>query len=58
MRFATAILLLMLLIFVGVLPMWPFSRAWGFAPAILVGAVLLVLLVMALTGQVPGLSSR
>ena len=41
------------LVFLGVLPIWPFSREWGFGGAILVATVLLVLLAMTLTGRVP-----
>ena len=55
MNFAAIILVVLLLIFLAVLPVWPYSRAWGYAPAILIGTVLLILLVMTVRGQVPGL---
>ena len=55
MKFAAITLSVLLLTFVAVLPVWPYSRAWGYAPAILIGTVLVVLLVMTLRGQVPGL---
>ena len=55
MKFAAVILFVLLLIFLAVLPVRPYSRAWGYAPTILIGTVLVVLLVMTLRGQVPGL---
>lgn len=55
MTFAIALLVVLFLVFLGVLPLWPFSREWGMGPAILIGIVLLILLGMAITGQVPGL---
>jgi hypothetical protein len=57
MTFATIILVILALMFLGVLPVWPFSRDWGYAPAIFIGGVLVVLLTMALTGRVPGVAS-
>jgi hypothetical protein len=54
MTLAMTLLLLLLLVFLGVLPVWPFSREWGTGPAIFIGTVVLVLVVMALMGQVPG----
>ena len=46
-------LLFVLLIFaeVGLIPAWPYSRSWGFYPSGLVGILLIVLIVMALSGR-------
>ena len=33
-------------ILIGVLPIWPFSRGWGYGPAVVIGIVLLMLLAM------------
>jgi hypothetical protein len=32
-------------------PRWPYSRNWGYAPSGLLGVVLLVVIVLALTGR-------
>lgn len=52
MSLGTILLILLVLILVGVIPTWPHSRKWGFAPAGTVGLVLLVLLILFLTGRV------
>jgi hypothetical protein len=55
MVFAFTVLALIGLILIGVLPVWPFSRGWGYGPAVVIGIVFLMLLVMTLTGRVPGI---
>jgi hypothetical protein len=51
MSLGTILLIVLVLVLVGVLPTWPHSRSWGYAPSGLVGVVLLVLLVLFLTGR-------
>jgi len=46
------LLVLLLVLIVGALPSWPYSREWGFAPSGALGTVLLILLVLALLGRV------
>jgi Protein of unknown function (DUF3309) len=55
MTFAFTVLVVIGLILIGVLPIWPFSRGWGYGPALIIGIVFLMLLVMTLTGHVPGI---
>ena len=55
MIFAFTVLTLIGFILIGVLPVWPFSRGWGYGPAVVIGIVFLMLLVMTLTGRVPGI---
>ena len=55
MSFAITLLVVLFLVFLGVLPLWPFSRDWGMGPAILIGIVLVILLGMTMWGHVPGL---
>jgi uncharacterized protein DUF3309 len=35
----------------GVLPTWPHSRSWGYGPSGLLGVILVVVIVLALMGQ-------
>lgn len=44
-------LLVILILLVGVLPTYPYSRGWGYGPSGLLGVLLLVVLLMALTGR-------
>jgi hypothetical protein len=41
---------LLLLLVMAVVPAWPYSRDWGFAPSGILGTVLLVVLVLVLMG--------
>jgi Protein of unknown function (DUF3309) len=47
------VILIILALVVGLLPSWPYSREWGYGPSGLIGVVLVILLVMALTGRIP-----
>ena len=53
MALETAILTMLVVLVLGFLPSWPYSRGWGYGPSGLIGVVLVILLVMALTGRVP-----
>lgn len=45
------LLILLVLLLVGALPSWPYSRSWGYYPSGFVGVVLVVLLVLFLLGR-------
>jgi hypothetical protein len=47
----TVLLILLILVLVGVTPLWPYSREWGYAPSGVIGVVLVIVLVLALTGR-------
>jgi hypothetical protein len=36
----------------GAVPRWPYSAGWGYGPSGIVGVVLIVVLILALTGRV------
>jgi hypothetical protein len=40
------------LLLIGSLPSWPYSADWGYGPGGVVGAVLALVLVMALLGRI------
>lgn len=44
-------ILVVLVLVLAVVPAWPYSRDWGYAPSGLLGTVLLVLLVLVLLGK-------
>jgi hypothetical protein len=48
---ALILIVILILILVGSLPTWPYSSGWGPYPSGVVGVVLLVLIVLALTGR-------
>ena len=48
---ALILIVVLILILVGSLPTWPYSSGWGPYPSGVVGVVLLVLIILALTGR-------
>ena len=45
------LLILLILLLVGALPTWPYSRGWGYRPTGILGIVLVVVVVLLLTGR-------
>jgi hypothetical protein len=48
---STILLILLVLLLVGALPAWPYSRGWGYYPSSGLGLVVVVLLVLLLAGR-------
>ena len=51
MSLGTILVIVLILILVGVIPTWPHSRSWGYAPSGIVGVILVILLVLFLLGR-------
>lgn len=49
---STILLVILVLLLIGALPTWPYSRGWGYYPSGGVGLIVLILLVLALSGRV------
>jgi len=47
------LLIILVLLLVGGLPTWPYSRQWGYAPSGALGTLLLILLILVLLDYVP-----
>ena len=47
----TILIVLLILLLIGAVPSWPHSRNWGYYPSGLLGVVLLVIIILALTGR-------
>jgi uncharacterized protein DUF3309 len=47
----TILLIILILLLVGALPAWPYSSGWGYWPSGGLGLILLILIVLALTGN-------
>jgi len=47
----TILIVILVLALLGVIPAWPHSRGWGYGPSGLVGLLLVILLILALTGR-------
>jgi hypothetical protein len=47
----TILLIIVVLMLIGVIPVWPHSRSWGYGPSGGLGLVLIILLVLLLLGR-------
>lgn len=52
MSIGTILLIILVLALVGVIPVWPHSRSWGYAPSGGFGIVLLILVILLLLGRI------
>ena len=48
----TILLIILILILIGAIPNWGYSRGWGYGPSGLVGVLLIVVIVLLLTGRI------
>jgi Protein of unknown function (DUF3309) len=46
------LLILLIVLLVGAVPSWPYSRSWGYYPSGGVGLLLLILIILLLTGRI------
>lgn len=52
MTLGTILVIILILILVGAIPNWGYSRGWGYGPSGIVGVVLVVVLVLLLMGRI------
>ena len=52
MSLGTILLIILILILIGVIPTWPHSRSWGYAPGGIIGVILIILLILLLMGRI------
>jgi len=51
MQLGTILLIVLVLALLGVIPIWPHSRAWGYAPSGGLGIIVIIIIVLLLTGR-------
>lgn len=52
MTIGTILLIILVLILIGAVPAWPYSRGFGYGPSGIVGVILVVVLILVLLGRV------
>jgi hypothetical protein len=52
MTLSTILIIILILILLGAVPAWPYSRGWGYGPSGIVGVILVILLILVLMGRV------
>lgn len=48
----TVLLVVLILLLIGGLPLYPYSRKWGYAPGGVLGLLLLVLIILMVMGRI------
>jgi len=48
----TILIVVLILLLLGALPSWPYSRGWGYYPSGGLGLVLIILLILLLLGRI------
>jgi Protein of unknown function (DUF3309) len=51
MSVGTILLIILILILIGAIPTWPYSRGWGYGPSGILGVIVVILLVLLLMGR-------
>lgn len=49
---STVLLVVLILLLIGAIPSWPYSRSWGYGPSGLLGLVLVVIIILMLLGRI------
>ncbi len=48
----TILMVILVLMLLGAVPAWPYSRSWGYAPSGTLGLLLIILLLLAISGRI------
>ena len=46
----TILLIILILLLLGAIPVWPYSRQWGYVPSGALGLLFIIVLLLVLTG--------
>lgn len=46
------LIIILIIVLIGALPTWPYSRGWGYYPGGIAGTILLILLILLLLGRI------
>jgi hypothetical protein len=46
------LLIVLVLLLIGALPSWPYSRSWGYAPSGLLTLVVVIVVILAVMGRI------
>ena len=49
---STILLIVLILVLLGALPTWPYSRGWGYFPSGILGVIVVILIIMAVMGRI------
>ncbi|WP_201312987.1 DUF3309 family protein [Dyella sp. EPa41] len=49
---STILLIILVLLLIGAIPAWPYSRSWGYYPSGGIGLILIILIILAVMGRI------
>lgn len=52
MSLGTILIIILILVLIGAIPSWPYSRGWGYGPSGIIAIILVIILVLALMGRI------
>ncbi|AWM86224.1 DUF3309 family protein [Microvirga sp. 17 mud 1-3] len=52
MATSTIILIIVILLLIGAVPAWPYSRSWGYGPSGILGVILIIFIILLLMGRI------
>ena len=50
MTLGTILLIILIILLIGAIPSWPYSRGWGYGPSGILGVIVIILIILFLTG--------
>jgi hypothetical protein len=48
----TILIIILILLLIGAVPSWPYSRGWGYYPSGVLGIILLIVVILLLMGRI------
>jgi hypothetical protein len=48
----TILIVLAVLMLLGVIPVWPHSRSWGYGPSGMLGVIVLIVVILLIAGRI------
>ena len=52
MTLGTILLIILILILIGALPSWGYSRGWGYGPSGILGLIVIVVIILMIMGRI------
>ena len=52
MTLGKILIVILILILLGAVPTWPYSRGWGYGPSGILGVILVIVLILVLMGRI------
>jgi len=52
MSLGTILIIILILLLIGAIPSWGYSRGWGYFPSGIIGVILVVIIILVLMGRI------